>query len=50
MIAKDPALVGGLLKLANSPFYRVNAQPVESVDRLSRFAQAGRIEIVTALV
>jgi HD-like signal output (HDOD) protein len=33
MIAKDPALVGGLLKLANSPFYRVNAQPVESVDR-----------------
>jgi HD-like signal output (HDOD) protein len=33
MIAKDPALVGGLLKLANSPLYRVNAQPVESVDR-----------------
>jgi HD-like signal output (HDOD) protein len=33
MIAKDPALVGSLLKLANSPFYRVNAQPVESVDR-----------------
>lgn len=33
MIAKDPALVGSLLKLANSSFYRVNAQPVESVDR-----------------
>jgi HD-like signal output (HDOD) protein len=33
LIAKDPALVGSLLKLANSPFYRVNAQPVESVDR-----------------
>jgi HD-like signal output (HDOD) protein len=33
MIARDPALVGSLLKLANSPFYRVNAQPVESVDR-----------------
>ncbi len=33
MIAKDPALVGSLLKLANSQFYRVNAQPVESVDR-----------------
>jgi HD-like signal output (HDOD) protein len=33
MIAKDPALVGSLLKLANSPFYRVAAQPVESVDR-----------------
>ncbi|HEY8509336.1 MAG TPA: HDOD domain-containing protein [Steroidobacteraceae bacterium] len=33
MIAKDPALTGNLLKLANSPFYRINAQPVESVDR-----------------
>ena len=33
MIAKDPSLVGSLLKLANSPFYRVNSQPVESVDR-----------------
>jgi len=33
MISKDPALVGSLLKLANSQFYRVNAQPVESVDR-----------------
>ena len=33
MIAKDPSLVGSLLKLANSPFYRSSAQPVESVDR-----------------
>ncbi|MEP7245304.1 MAG: HDOD domain-containing protein [Gammaproteobacteria bacterium] len=33
MIAKDPSLVGSLLKLANSQFYRVSAQPVESVDR-----------------
>jgi HD-like signal output (HDOD) protein len=33
MIAKDPALVGSLLKLANSPYYRVSSQPVESVDR-----------------
>jgi HD-like signal output (HDOD) protein len=33
LISRDPALVGSLLKLANSPFYRVNAQPVESVDR-----------------
>jgi HD-like signal output (HDOD) protein len=33
LIAKDPSLVGSLLKLANSQFYRVNAQPVESVDR-----------------
>ncbi len=33
MIAKDPALVGNLLKLANSQFYRASSQPVESVDR-----------------
>lgn len=33
MISKDPSLVGSLLKLANSQFYRLNAQPVESVDR-----------------
>jgi HD-like signal output (HDOD) protein len=33
MIAKDPSLVGSLLKLANSQFYRMNSQPVESVDR-----------------
>jgi HD-like signal output (HDOD) protein len=33
LIAKDPSLVGSLLKLANSQFYRVNAQPVESIDR-----------------
>jgi HD-like signal output (HDOD) protein len=33
LIAKDPSLVGSLLKLANSQFYRLNAQPVESVDR-----------------
>jgi HD-like signal output (HDOD) protein len=33
MISKDPSLVGSLLKLANSQFYRVNSQPIESVDR-----------------
>jgi HD-like signal output (HDOD) protein len=33
MIAKDPSLVGSLLKLANSQYYRMNQQPVESVDR-----------------
>ncbi len=33
MISKDPSLVGSLLKLANSPFYRGGAQAVESVDR-----------------
>ena len=33
IIARDPALVGNLLKLANSAFYRTSDQPVESVDR-----------------
>jgi HD-like signal output (HDOD) protein len=33
MISKDPSLVGSLLKLANSQYYRLNSQPVESVDR-----------------
>lgn len=33
MIARDPALAGSLLMLANSPFYRIQAQPVESIDR-----------------
>lgn len=33
MIARDPALVGSLLKLANSPIYRRGSQPVESIER-----------------
>ena len=33
LIAHDPSLVGNLLKIANSSFYRVTAEPVESVDR-----------------
>lgn len=33
IIARDPSLVGGLLKIANSSFYRVTPEPVESVDR-----------------
>jgi len=33
IIARDPALAGSLLKLANSAFYRVNERPVESIDR-----------------
>lgn len=32
-IARDPALVGSLLKLANSPLYRRGTQPVESLER-----------------
>jgi HD-like signal output (HDOD) protein len=33
IISRDPSLVGNLLKMANSPFYRVTAQAVESIDR-----------------
>jgi len=33
IIARDPALVGGLLRIANSSYYRATPEPVESVDR-----------------
>jgi len=33
IISKDPSLVGNLLKMANSPFYRTSAQAIESIDR-----------------
>lgn len=33
IIARDPSLVGSLLKMANSSYYRVSARPVESIDR-----------------
>jgi hypothetical protein len=33
LIARDPSLVGNLLKIANSSYYRVSTEPVESVDR-----------------
>jgi len=33
IIARDPALVGSLLKLANGPYYRTTSKPIESVDR-----------------
>ena len=33
LIARDPALVGSLLKMANNAFYRVTSKPVESVER-----------------
>jgi HDOD domain len=33
IIRRDPSLVGSLLELANSSFYRVSERPVESIDR-----------------
>lgn len=33
IIARDPALAGELLRLANSPMYRISKQPVEAIER-----------------
>ena len=33
IIGQDPALTGNLLRIANSPLYRVNTRPIESIDR-----------------
>ena len=33
LIARDPSLVGNLLKIANSSYYRITTEPVESVNR-----------------
>jgi len=33
IITQDPSLVGNLLKIANSSYYRISPEPVESVDR-----------------
>ncbi len=33
IIARDPALVDSLLRMANSSFYRISNQPIESIDR-----------------
>ena len=32
IIADDPSLVDGLLRMANSPFYRVNPEPIETIE------------------
>jgi HD-like signal output (HDOD) protein len=33
IIARDPALVGSLLRVANSSFYRITPQPIETIER-----------------
>lgn len=33
IIARDPSLVGSLLKMANSAFYRVTRSPIETIER-----------------
>jgi HD-like signal output (HDOD) protein len=52
MIARDPALVGSLLKLANSPIYRRGSQPIESLERALAVlgTQGTRSLVATALL
>ncbi len=33
IVARDPALVGSLLKVANSSFYRITPRPIETIER-----------------
>jgi len=33
IVARDPSLVGNLLKVANSSYYRVTQQPIETIER-----------------
>ncbi len=52
MIVRDPALVGSLLRLANSPVYRRGNQPVEGVERALAVlgTQGARSLLAAALV
>jgi len=52
IIAQDPALTGNLLRIANSPIYRVNSMPIESIDRAVTLVgvQGVRAIIATALM
>jgi HD-like signal output (HDOD) protein len=52
IIARDPALTGDLLKLANGAFYRVSDRPVESIDRAVALlgTEGLRSLVATALV
>ena len=52
IIAQDPALTGNLLRIANSPIYRVSNLPIESIDRAVTVVgvQGIRSIIATALL
>lgn len=52
IIAQDPALTGNLLRIANSPMYRVSSMPIESIDRAVTLVgvQGIRSIIATALL
>jgi HD-like signal output (HDOD) protein len=52
IIAQDPALTANLLRIANSPLYRVSSAPVESLERAVTLVGVAGIRsiIATALV
>lgn len=52
IVAQDPALTGNLLRIANSPFYKVGNAPIESIDRAVTLVgvQGLRSVIATALL
>jgi HD-like signal output (HDOD) protein len=52
IIAQDPALTGNLLRIANSPIYRVSSMPIESIERAVTLVgvQGIRSIIATALL
>lgn len=52
IVAQDPALTGNLLRIANSPVYRVSSMPIESIDRAVTLVgvQGIRSIIATALM
>jgi HD-like signal output (HDOD) protein len=52
IIAQDPALTANLLRIANSPIYRVSSTPIESIDRAVTLVGVAGIRsiIATALV
>ena len=49
LVARDPALAAGLLRLANSSFHRVRAQPVESLERAVALVGTGGLRQLVAL-
>jgi HD-like signal output (HDOD) protein len=51
IISRDPALVGSLLKMANSAFYRVSYRQVESIERaVVMLGSDGLRSLVTAVL
>lgn len=52
IIAQDPALTANLLRIANSPLYRISSTPIESIERAVTLVGVAGIRsiIATALV